>query len=70
MDIRAAVAAHNYPLGPIRFIRVKDRNAIQLHHGPLGDRCEHYDDMRRKKGKWTYKVTVVVVEGCDYVPML
>jgi hypothetical protein len=67
-DIRAAIAAHEYP-GPIHFIRVKDHNTMQLHHGTLGDRCQHYDDMRRKKGKWIYKVTVVVVEGCGYVPM-
>jgi len=67
-DIRAAIAATT-PLSPIRFIRVKDHNTIQLHHEELGDRCLHYDDMRRKKGKWTYKVTVVVVKDCGYMPM-
>ena len=67
-DIRAAIAATT-PLSPIRFIRVEDHNTIQLHHEQLGDRCLHYDDMRRKKGKWTYKVTVVVVKDCGYVPM-
>jgi hypothetical protein len=68
-DIRAAIAANGYP-GPIHFIRVKDRNTIQLHHETLGDRCEHYDDMRRKRGGWTCRAIVVVVEGCGYVPML
>ncbi|MEY2494614.1 MAG: hypothetical protein QOJ45_1106 [Verrucomicrobiota bacterium] len=67
-DIRAAMGATT-PLSTIRFIRVKDHNTIQLHHEELGDRCLHYDDMRRKKGKWTYKVTVVVVEDCGYMPM-
>ena len=68
-DIRAAIAAHDYP-GPIHFIRVKDHNTIQLHHEELGDHCLHYDDMRRKRGTWTCRAIVVVVEGCDYVPML
>jgi hypothetical protein len=68
-DIRAAIAA-TFPLENIRFIRVADHNTIQLHHEAFGDRCLHYDDMRRKKGKWTYKVTVVVVKDCGYVPML
>ena len=68
-DIRAAIDA-SLPLARIRFIRVKDHNTIQLHHEELGDRCLHYDDMRRRKGKWTCKVTVVVVKDCGYVPML
>lgn len=68
-DIRAAIDA-TLPLATIRFIRVKDHNTIQLHHEELGDRCLHYDDMRRKKGKWANRGTVVVVEDCGYVPML
>jgi hypothetical protein len=68
-EIRAAIAA-TFPLETIRFIRVKDHNTIQLHHEELGDRCLHYDDMRRKKGKWANRGTVVVVEDCGYVPML
>jgi hypothetical protein len=66
-DVHAAVAEDQKLLGePISFIRIVDRDTIQLHHEQLGDRCEHYCDMRRKKGKWIYRATVVRVEGCDY----
>lgn len=67
-DIRAAIAAA-HSLERIRFIHVVDHNRIQLHHESQGDRCEHYDDVRRKRGEWRYRVTVVVVEGCGHVPM-
>jgi hypothetical protein len=70
-DIRAAIAvSEEFLPQTIRFIRVKDHNTIQLHHEDLRDRCLHYDDMKRKNGKWTNRGTVVVVEDCGYVPML
>lgn len=71
VDIRAAITVSEafFPQ-TVRFIRIKDHNTIQLHHEALGDRCLHYDDMRRKKGKWANRGTVVVVEDCGYVPML
>ena len=64
-DIDAAIAAPLLPQN-IRFIRIVDHRTIQLHHESPGDRCLHFDDIRRKKGKWVYKTTVVVVEGCGY----
>jgi hypothetical protein len=64
-DIDAAIAA-TFPLENISFIRVVDRSTIELHHEPRGERCEHYDDMKRKKGRWVYRTTVVVIEGCGY----
>ena len=70
-DIRAAIAvSEDFLPQTIRFIRIVDHNTIQLHHETFGDRCLHYDDMRRKKGKWANRGTVVVVEDCGYVPML
>ena len=67
-DLRAAIT-DDHLLDRVSFIRVVNRDNLQLHHESRGDRCEHYDDMRRKKGKWVYRGTVVVVEGCGYVPM-
>jgi hypothetical protein len=63
--IRAAIAA-TFPLETIRFIRGTDRNTIQLHHETLGDRCEHYDDMKRKKGKWI-KLSLLLAAAVNFV---